>query len=123
MLQHLQNRRPELRFRVFRLLRTKQKSKITNFSIVSYHTILISSISLTLALYNTKRKSRIRINSLLTLWLSKKIYRTVKLQPTNQNPQTKGGRASYLHKNCCVICKTDVCCLPSAPDSPFEGFG
>ena len=58
-----------------------------------------------------------------TLWLSKKIYRIVKLQTTNQNPQTKGGRASYLHENQGAESETNVCCLSSAPDSPVEGFG
>ncbi len=67
--------------------------------------MLISSISLMFALCKTKQK----IVFVLTLWLSKKIYRTAKLQTTNQNPQTKGGRASYPHESCCVVCKTNVC--------------
>ena len=45
----------------------------------------------------------------LTFWLSKKTYRTAKLQTTNQNPQTKGGRASYLNENYCVKSATNVC--------------
>ena len=55
--------------------------------------MLFSSINLSFVLCKTKQKTIFT----LILWLSKKIYRIVKLQPTNQNPQTKGGRASYLH--------------------------
>ncbi len=79
--------------------------KIENLSIASFYPNVIFIINLTFALCKTKQKNSIRINPLAI----KEVYSIAKITTTNQNPQTKGGRASYLHENQGVESETNVC--------------